>query len=185
MPKVLISLEEAAKIPGNAPVEAKQLAANWLQLFLSPNHGRPGFADAIGRRINLTEISINPNPNEPERRVCRVVAEIIVETDMVNGMGTLHGACAAYLIDDCSALPIAAYSLVTGGSGSSGVSQALNIVYHSPAFLGDKLRVVSTSLAVGSRVMSACCEIWDDSRHRLVASGTHIKMEPSKPQSKL
>ena len=66
-------------------------------------------------------------------------------------------------------------------------------------FSGDHLRIVSTSISLGTRALSARCEvgrnlpsiikyskvlvaftqIWNETRHRLVASGVHIKMEPN------
>ncbi|EPQ58891.1 hypothetical protein GLOTRDRAFT_54445 [Gloeophyllum trabeum ATCC 11539] len=178
-PPTLVSLEDASKIPGNVSPEVKQAAASWLNLFFSRNADTPAFADSVGKRLKLTEVSINPKADEPGKTECKVVCEITVSSDMLNGLGSLHGGCSAYLIDDCSSLPLAAYSLVTGGTGSPGVSQSLNVVYHAPALLGDKLRIVSTTIAVGSRIMSARCEIWNDTHHRLVSSGVHIKMEPS------
>jgi len=68
-------------------------------------------------------------------------------------------------------------------------------------FRGDKLRIVSTTLTLGSRALSARCEvrfllalwlhqliylaskIWNVTRHRLMASAVHIKMDSS--ESKL
>src|ERR1700761_1357756 len=62
---------------------------------------------------------------------------------------------------------------------------------------GDKLRIVNTSIAIGARALSARAEacsnipllllsltyeaeqIWNVTKHRLVASGVHIKMQPS------
>jgi acyl-coenzyme A thioesterase 13 len=52
---------------------------------------------------------------------------------------------------------------------------------------GSKLRIVSSTLTLGARSMSARTEIWDATHQRLVASGVHVKMDASaaKPQSKL
>ncbi|TFK46948.1 hypothetical protein OE88DRAFT_1714733 [Heliocybe sulcata] len=175
--------DDPSQVPGNASPDVKRSVARLLDAFLlTRSKGEEaGFADAIGKRLKLTEVSIEPKRDEEGKTECRVVCEIDVASDMLNGGRTMHGGCSAYLIDDCSSLPLAAHALATGvGSTTSGVSQALNIVYHAPALKGDKLRIVSTTIAVGSRTMSARCEIWNDTHHRLVASGVHIKMEPSR-----
>jgi acyl-coenzyme A thioesterase 13 len=84
----------------------------------------------------------------------------------------------------------------TEGSSRMSVSQSLNLSYHAPAppyappFIpnmrysradgrGAQLRVVSTSLALSARSMSARSEIWDVTNQCLVASGVHIKMDVS------
>jgi len=67
----------------------------------------------------------------------------------------------------------------------SGVSQSLNIVYRSPAILGDTLRIVNTSVTAGARAVSSRTEIWNATHHRLVASGVHVQMKPSEPKAKL
>lgn len=83
----------------------------------------------------------------------------------------------------CSSMPIALLNLATTGKGDLGVSQSLNIIYHAPAvtfaplfsrstarsfesadtltsfFRGDRLRIVSTTIALGSRALSARCEV--------------------------
>jgi len=61
------------------------------------------------------------------------------------------------------------------------VSQALNIIYHSPAAIGDRIRIVNTTLTVGSRVESVRTEIWNVAHHRLVASAVLVKMPASGP----
>jgi len=73
-------------------------------------------------------------------------------------------------------MPIYVLLASESGRGVFGVSQSLNIVYHSPAFLyvlkstriyfplnrrvrGDKLRIVNTSMALGGRTLSCRCEV--------------------------
>ncbi|KIK89786.1 hypothetical protein PAXRUDRAFT_831778 [Paxillus rubicundulus Ve08.2h10] len=100
----------------------------------------------------------------------RVVFETTVEDDMLNGNGTLHGACSALLIDNCSTMPIALLNLATTGKADLGISQSIHILFHAPAMSGDRLRI-----------------IWNVSHHRLVASGIHTKMSASnlRPSSRL
>ncbi|KAG1752402.1 uncharacterized protein EDB91DRAFT_1195235, partial [Suillus paluster] len=114
---------------------------------------------------------------------------------MLNFAGTLHGGCLAMMIDmhvssthfwlgliricSCSTLSIYVLGASTSGRGVFGVSQSLNIVYHSPALAGDKLHIVNITLTFGSRALSTRCEVWNVTRHRLVASAVRINMVPS------
>jgi len=143
------------------------------------------FAQSVGRRLKIVEVSCNKKLDEPKKLECRVVVETLVTEDMLNGAGILHGACSAYLVDVCSSLPILALTKVTTGKPILGVTSTINMMYHSPAVLGDKLRLVNTSMTIGSRAMSARTEIWNATHHRLVSSGVHLKMPPSVPKSKL
>ncbi|KAJ7938176.1 HotDog domain-containing protein, partial [Mycena leptocephala] len=123
---------------------------------------------------------------ESLKKEARLVCEIVVTEDCLNGAGNIHGGCSAFLIDmwvifksyevQCSSMCFMAFQR------GMHVSQSLNIVYHSPATLGEKLRIVNNTMTVGSRVMSARTEIWNATQHRLVASGVHVKMRPSGPK---
>ncbi|KAF7368631.1 4HBT domain-containing protein [Mycena venus] len=135
---------------------------------------RKGFGDSIIRRLVVTHASVDQKAEEPLKQEGRIVCELIVTEDMLNGGGNVHGGCSAFLIDVCST-----FSILALQPGRPTVSQSLNIVYHSPATLGETLRIVNTTIAVGARAISARTEIWNATKHRLVASGVHIKMEPS------
>ncbi|KAF8138819.1 HotDog domain-containing protein [Boletus edulis] len=176
---------DASTIPGNAPQHLKQSLLDLIsaEAKLNRARGTRGFEPEIASRIAWAEISIVPKAEEPERLEGRVVGEITVHDDMLNGRGTIHGACSALLIDNCSSMPIALLNLATTGKGDLGVSQSLHILYHAPAVTNDKLRIVSTSITLGSRVLSSRCEIWNVTKHRLVASGVHTKMVASVPNT--
>ncbi|THH07923.1 hypothetical protein EW146_g9164 [Bondarzewia mesenterica] len=126
MPINPLSLEEAAKLRGNASPEAKQRAANGLYGLIVNGSG---FADAVGRRIIVTEVCINKKAEEPQKSEAKVVCEITVNEDMINVAGNIHGGCSAFLVDVCSTLAFAALN----ESGAMGVSQAINMLYHAPA----------------------------------------------------
>ncbi|KDQ64051.1 hypothetical protein JAAARDRAFT_52052 [Jaapia argillacea MUCL 33604] len=171
-----LSPSESSLIAGNAKPETKRVVTHWLHLFM---HRGSGFADSVGGKVEVTEISVYPKAEEVERVEGRVVCEVTVTPDMLNAMGNVHGACYIYLIDICSSLPLSVIGKEAGRDGQPGVSQSLNTVFHAPSQLGDRLKIVSTSITVGVRVMSARCEVWNVTRHRLVASGVHAKMEAS------
>ncbi|KAJ7621291.1 HotDog domain-containing protein [Roridomyces roridus] len=165
-------------ISGNASDEVKTVLSDIPKFFGARVPNR--FGDSIVQRMKVTHASLEPKADEPRKKEGKVVCEVEVREDMLNGGGNVHGGCSAFLVDLCSTL-----ALIVFEPGVSTVSQSLNIVYHSPATLGDTLRIVNTTLTVGARAMSARTEIWNKTHHRLVASGVHIKMQPSAPAAKL
>ncbi|KAF8967449.1 HotDog domain-containing protein [Flammula alnicola] len=177
---------DISHIAGNAADEVKQTLGDPVFLNRRPDGVRsPMFGESIQRRMKVTEISINKKAEEERKLEARLVIELDVAEDMLNGGGNIHGGCSAFLVDLCSSLALMALSMATTGDLYPSVSQSLNIVYHSPAQLGDKLRVVNTTLTLGARAHSARTEIWNETHHRLVVSGTHVKMMPSMPKSNL
>ncbi|KAJ7916949.1 HotDog domain-containing protein [Mycena leptocephala] len=164
------------KITGNADESFKQSMLDF-QTFIDGT-GRSRFGDSIIRGLVVTHASVEKNADEPLKTEGKVICELMVTEDMLNGGKTVHGGCSAYLIDMCSTLVLMACGQHVH------VSQSLNIVYHSPATLGEKLRIINTTMTIGRRTMTARTEIWNATKHRLVASGVHIKMAPS-PSSKL
>jgi len=176
----------AKAIGGNASDDVKRFVGNMSALL----HRRGQFADGnalprkkmfgedIVDRMVVKEVSVIQKAEEPLKTEGRVVCEITVDEDMLNGGGNIHGGCSAFLIDVCTSIALMALGMANGAFSGS-VSQSLNVVYHSPAALGDKLRLVNTTLTLGSRAQSARTEIWNDTHHRLAVSGVHIKMQPS------
>ncbi|KAL0950343.1 hypothetical protein HGRIS_010311 [Hohenbuehelia grisea] len=177
---------DVSRVSGNASADVKAFVSNLGFFTKSPDAPQSTrFSQAIAQRMDVTEVSILKKVEEPQKQEARVVCECIVEEDMLNGGGRIHGGCSATLVDLCTALALVAYNLGVTGKPNFSVSQAINMVYHSPAELGEKLRIVSTTMTVGARAMSARCEIWNATQHRLVASGIHITMIPSAPPAKL
>ncbi|KZP21594.1 Thioesterase/thiol ester dehydrase-isomerase [Athelia psychrophila] len=174
--------QDTTLITGNASQEVKDFLCHvFLEIMTSGIDGH-GFALSTGRALKLREISFVPKAEEPSRMEGRVVFEIIVDRDMANGMGSMHGGCTAYLIDVCTTLALNAYKMSTTFESLPSVSQSLNVVYHSPAMIGDTLRIVNKTITVGARTMTAHCEIWNETHKRQVATGQHIKMQPSAPK---
>ncbi|KAG5724081.1 Acyl-coenzyme A thioesterase 13 [Termitomyces sp. T112] len=173
---------DISKIAGNASDQVKTVVSNMSRYYLprrNVNTTGLTFGAHIVKRIQVTEVSVLPKAEEPSKTEGRVVCELTVEEDMLNGGGTIHGGCSAFLIDICSSMSITMLRLATSNEDEFSVSQSLNMVYHSPAGLGDRIRLVNTTLTIGGRVLSARTEIWNVTHHRLVSSGVHIKMKPS------
>ncbi|KAG9218587.1 hypothetical protein CCMSSC00406_0001299 [Pleurotus cornucopiae] len=145
-----ISLE-VSNIAGNASPDIKAFVANPLWIANSET----SFAIKIAKNIVVTEVSILPKNEEPLKKEARVVCEMAVTEDMLNGGGKIHGGCSATLVDICTSYALIAYNMAVIGEATPSVSQAINMVYHSPADLGDKLKIVNTTMSVGARAMSA------------------------------
>nr|GAT46575.1 predicted protein [Mycena chlorophos] len=184
------SAAAAMAIAGNAPTAMKELFSDLPAFMGQRRGGQPAFGHDIIAQMKVTHASVEPKAEEPSKKEGRVVVELPVIPSMLNGGGNVHGGCAAFLIDLCSTLSLLLLDPSLTVSQSLNVvyhspatlltvSQSLNVVYHSPATLGETLRIVNTTLTVGSRALSARTEIWNATKHRLVASGVHIKMQPS------
>ncbi|KAG2143627.1 HotDog domain-containing protein [Suillus clintonianus] len=177
---------DTSQVKGNVSPEVKHAL---LSSLVQPSHalrstGKPfrGFKAEFVSRMQLAEASVLSKAEEPEQLEGRTVFEVIVDEDMFNDFGTMHGGCLAMIIDICSSMPVYVLGASTSAYGVFGIQQSLNIVYHSPAVQGDKLRIVSTTLTLGSRACPGRCEVWNVTRHRLVASAVHTNMVPSKPK---
>ncbi|KAJ3814911.1 hypothetical protein F5876DRAFT_31879 [Lentinula aff. lateritia] len=173
--------EDISHIVGNASDKIKHFLVDRRKLFtatgLAPDL-EATFGDPVVAALKLSEISIYQNAMESSSLEAKVTCKTRITQDMVNGGGNIHGGCCAFLIDVCSSGSIMALK-ISQGVASFDVSQSLNVVYHAPATIGENLRIVNTTMTVGRRVASARTEIWSETHHRLVASGVHIKMEPS------
>lgn len=89
---------DISKISGNASPEIKRVVGNPVFLRRPPSPV-PAFGEIISQRIQITEISIDKKQEEPRKIEARVVCELTVEDDMVNGGGKIHGGCSAFLVD--------------------------------------------------------------------------------------
>ncbi|KAJ7503851.1 HotDog domain-containing protein [Mycena galericulata] len=203
----------ARAIAGSAPAHIKQLACNTFFAY-GVGADPTAFGYAVGRAVRWVEIDVvedglgeygdaggeceeggrEGNGRErtgrgkgkgkgKARMEARTVAEVVVTKEMLNGAGMLHGGCVTYLIDNCASTPLVVLGLAQGTNGV-GVTQGMNVLFHAPAAVGAHLRIASTSISMGGRVMTARCEISDKSSGRVVASAFLNKMQPQ-PQAKL
>ena len=105
--------DDVENIKGNLTLEQKKLCANILEYFVVAGNA---YGSEIGKRIQLVEINVSKEDGRgvQGRTVCEVEVaqgETRIELrrlmfaqmvkDMCNIYGTLHGGCAAYLIDAC------------------------------------------------------------------------------------
>ncbi|KAF8830943.1 hypothetical protein F5051DRAFT_409095 [Lentinula edodes] len=168
-------------IEGNLPLVMKEENERFFRHFV----GTPqtSFGADIGKNIRLTSANVFL-PNELEGKTGSeaekakksaetvTICEIDVTKDMCNIYGTLHGGCAAYIIDLCSSTSIVCYGLYTGTDGT-GVSSSMNIHWHKPITLGKKLKVVSNTIFVDGLIRNARSELRDQQTNQLYVSAVH------------
>ena len=108
-----------SRIKGNVSPELKQELETIMYQVMTKSDV---FGSSVGKRVVITEASIVPKAEEASRTEARVVCEITVEegspaallsrfgrsclsnrkkSDMLNPGRSLHGGCAAFLIDRC------------------------------------------------------------------------------------
>ncbi|KIK92270.1 hypothetical protein PAXRUDRAFT_147686 [Paxillus rubicundulus Ve08.2h10] len=172
---------DAAAIGGSAPKELKQSLLDLVTTAANSAKVR----GIRGFEPEWAAISVLKKAEEQGKLPGRVVFEATAEDDsdmLHDGNNTLHGGCAALFIDNCSITPTTLLRLATIlGKADSGVSQSINILIHARR-TGIQLRIVSTTISLGSRTLSSRCEIWDITNHWLVASGVHTGMSASVPR---
>ncbi|EKM75886.1 hypothetical protein AGABI1DRAFT_116106 [Agaricus bisporus var. burnettii JB137-S8] len=167
---------DISDIGGNADDYIKQLNIN---TYISYGVGSEDtFGYKVGKSVRFVDISLHRNEVRNGKTEATTVAEIMVTKDMLNGSGMLHGGCVAYLVDNCCSTPLVVLGLAQNVNGV-GVTQSMNVFFHSPAPIGTCLRITSMSIALGGRVMTSRCEITDKDSGRMVASAFLNKMQPA------
>ncbi|KAK7059928.1 4HBT domain-containing protein [Favolaschia claudopus] len=174
---------DVTTISGNVPDYAKQLVCNVFHAY-GVGSSDQQFGYALGRATRFVDMSVEHSSERAGRMEGTTVAEVAVTKHMLNGAGMLHGGCVTYLIDNCASTPLVLLGIMSGQNGV-GVTQGMNVLFHAPAPIGTVLRIISSSISMGSRVMSARCEIVDKASGRVVASAFLNKMQPVPPQSRL
>ncbi|KAG2134115.1 HotDog domain-containing protein [Suillus clintonianus] len=172
-PKSLANCGDASQIQGNVSPYVKQLILN---TFIAYGAGDEHcFGHHVAKAVKFVDISAHESHEKQGRMEATTISEIVVSKNMLNGAGMLHGGCLAFLIDNT---PLVALGLIQNINGV-GVTQSMNIMFHSPAPVGSCLRIISTSIAMGGRIMSARCEVINKKTGSVVASAYLNKMQPT------
>lgn len=175
-PASLSNCGDVSHIGGNVSSHVKQLILNTYMAYGAGDENC--FGHAVAKAVKFVDVNVSKSEEKQGRMEATTVAEVVVTKNMLNGAGMLHGGCMAFLIDNCCSTPLVALGLLQNINGV-GVTQAMNVLFHSPAPLGSYLRIISTSVAMGCRIMSARCEIIEKRTGRLVASAYLNKMQPT------
>ncbi|KIK96909.1 hypothetical protein PAXRUDRAFT_268593 [Paxillus rubicundulus Ve08.2h10] len=175
-PASLSDCGDASQIQGNVSPRVKQLILN---TFITYGAGdEQCFGHSVAKAVKFVDISAYESKEKHGRMEAITTAEVVVNKSMLNGAGMLHGGCIAFLIDNCCSTPLVALGLIQNVNGV-GVTQAMNVLFHSPAPAGTSLQIISTSIAMGGRIMSARCEVINKQTGSVVASAYLNKMQPT------
>ncbi|KAK0443912.1 uncharacterized protein EV420DRAFT_1575349 [Desarmillaria tabescens] len=166
----LIPSDDYSSIEGNITPAQKKRCAEIFAHFI----GQPetSFGAAIGCNLRLAVVNVYGLTDSTGRKEAETVCEIEVTRDMCNVYGTLHGGCAAYLIDPCSVSALVALGVATGTDGT-GVSQSMNLIWYRPAVQGTQLRIVSNTISMNGRLRSSRTEIQDRHSGVVYVSAVH------------
>ncbi|KAJ3783625.1 hypothetical protein GGU10DRAFT_360353 [Lentinula aff. detonsa] len=177
---------DVSSIRGNISDQAKRRVMDMLAYYTGAKE--ESFGVEIARRLQMRSMNVwAASPGNMTARMSRrateaqTVFDITVTKDMCNPYGTLHGACACYIVDPCSMSAIVVLGAALGVD-ATGVSQSMNLIWHRPAKIGTKLRAVSTSIFIEGRIRTARVEIMDAETDRLYVSAIHSTIGP-KPES--
>ncbi|KAF9057510.1 hypothetical protein BJ165DRAFT_1520883 [Panaeolus papilionaceus] len=119
---------DVSNIKGNVSEDVKRLSIAVFRFFIS-DQGH-SYGAAIGQRLKPLEINIFKDGYNGSL-IAETVFEIQVENDMCNIFDSMHGACAAFIIDPCSSSSLVSHGLALGVDGT-GVSQSMAIIWHHP-----------------------------------------------------
>ncbi|KAF9065461.1 hypothetical protein BDP27DRAFT_1269323 [Rhodocollybia butyracea] len=157
-----------AHIQGNIPLALKEENERFFRHFV----GTPqtSFGADIGKNIRMVraDVFVPAKKSAETQTIC----EVEVTKDMCNIYGTLHGGCAAYLIDLCSSTSVVCYGIYNGTDGT-GVSASMNIQWHRPITTGKTLKIVSNTIFVEGLIRSAKSELRDLHTDKLYVSAVH------------
>lgn len=179
---------DPASIEGNLSDELKRVGAKVFAHFAGKANSA-SFATWVIEQIRPVEMNVYGVEDGKliGKARAQCTYEVVANKDMGNVFGVLHGACAALLLEICTVSPIVMLGLALGHD-TTGITQGMNYVYHQPARLGRKLRIVSSTMSIEGRIRTARGEIWDGDTLCIscVHSIVHIGKElPGKTRAKL
>ncbi|KAJ7451062.1 HotDog domain-containing protein [Mycena latifolia] len=174
------------KIGGNITDAEKQVNANFFAFFTT-GAGRSQisspFASEVGSRSKIVELNVWDNQTTGTAE-SEAVLEIEVIESMCNVYGTMHGGCAAYMLDNATLLTMILLGLAKGFDGT-GVSQSMNINWHHPAPLGTTLTITGRSVFAEGRARLARCEMREKGSGKLIVFGSHAFLNAGRAVAKL
>jgi len=99
-------LFDISQITGNASDDIKRTIGNPRGFFKSlrvkdPRSSDLLFGGSVLKRMKIVEITLNRKAEEEKKMEAKVVVELDVTEDMLNGGGYIHGGCSAFLVDVC------------------------------------------------------------------------------------
>ncbi|KAJ7892523.1 hypothetical protein B0H14DRAFT_983777 [Mycena olivaceomarginata] len=160
---------DAKQIRGNIPDKEKQVNANVLAYFTTGSGVSPfpPFSSEIGGRLKIVSSMCGRMSAQGAQR-----GRQSWRLRYGNVYGTMHGGCAAYMLDPATVASVILLGRAKGFDGT-GVSQNMNVHWHHPASLGATLTITTRSVFADGRARLARCEMRDKSTGKLIVSGSH------------
>ncbi|GJE88934.1 HotDog domain-containing protein [Phanerochaete sordida] len=161
LPKAPAPNDDISRIKGSCSDEVKQACVNALAHY---GVGGPGvYGNEFTRHLTLVCADVRPRMFAPEGTEKRgleaeVTFEIEVYPSMLNAMGSIGGGCLCHLLEICTWGSWYAIAAVTGVD-PAGISQALELKFYAPAFIGMKLAIVSTSMTAKGKLVFGRAEV--------------------------
>lgn len=154
----------------------------------SDGFNRASFAGGHARIVHSSRAA--------DGRTSQVTVRLQVQEHHTNGLGTLHGGCAATLVDSVTSLPVLFHTSGELGAPWSflGVTTSLNCTYLTGSPVHSWIDVVAKVESIGRTLAVIACEIWDvpDGKHgtshgakRLTATHTKFDNSGAMKKSKL
>ncbi|PPQ70379.1 hypothetical protein CVT26_013844 [Gymnopilus dilepis] len=97
-PLTYVPPEVVAGIAGNAPLSIKETALTWYRLLAI--RGDSGFEYATRKHVTITEVSLEPSPDDPQSLSAKMVCELEVAPEMCDKQGVLSHWSMYSLIDE-------------------------------------------------------------------------------------
>lgn len=165
-----------SKRPFN-PDGLKPAKADEIKAFRERING--GFTTAHGVSDTLEPAGSDPIPPVNSRggrdvSGWRSLYRGVVAPNWTNLHGTMHGACAAWLVDNLTGRAVE--TLGTDNWWGPGVSISLDMTYQSPAPVGMKLDILVTVDRMTGSIGYTRCEMFDQATGERIASGNHVLM---------
>ncbi|KAJ7645042.1 HotDog domain-containing protein [Mycena polygramma] len=176
---------DATQIRGNISGAEKQLCAN-VFAFYTTGSGisriSESFGSEIAGRLRIVELNVRDDASTGIAE-SEMVTEIEVTENMCNVFSTMHGGCAAFLLDPTTLFAMVLLGRAKGFDGA-GVSTSMNVSWHNPAPLGSRLIITTCSVYHDGRARLARCEMRDQGTGKLIVSGTHALVNSERLRKK-
>ncbi|KAM6490393.1 hypothetical protein JOM56_014157 [Amanita muscaria] len=138
--------------------------------------GVAGNAPRAVKEAPIRAFQISFHQSKYAKNDCRIISEMTVEEDMVGPDGMLSQGCISLLIDETSAAATTAYFVLEGKAALTGLSQNLNVFFHTKASLGTRIRIIGRALGGNNFTVTSRGEIWDAETRRMIAHGEQVMM---------
>ncbi|KAF7326868.1 hypothetical protein MVEN_02580700 [Mycena venus] len=144
---------------------------------------KPEFGDFIVERLVVIHASVQNKSEDLMKKEGRVVCEIVVTEEMLNGGGNIHGGCSAFLIDMCMLVDV--FDGLPAGNARLAISEyrvpfSGHTHHDDRGYSSDVCQNGGLYQYILVYALTTVAEqIWNTTKHRMVASGVHVKMQPS------